>query len=394
MRLPRKAAATGLCISVILCISCVEAATPPPANANQKQQARHGQLDEKELSKQTVTQSDKPASVKSHDATKQREPPPDSLPSGDSAKQENIAPLQQPKPARSSNANERPEEQTQEDFDDDVRTPRRADPDAHVSSGSGKVSSDNRDIPQQETPTPKSIKQDAVKTDRAELETPTHVDAPASSNPIESEHLKGDEGIQEGTGIEPHGEQSDDDVADDLSDLSSDSGDAKDTVAGGNAPDQEPATIENDHLYISKLHEHLFDEPDIDAGNPDLLDNRRMQHRTAIYKSMGLTDPVNYDKFNMDDVAEIFTKKSRDGTLRTIVLMHPEPSGRRTMYIYRQRMLDSGDVYQESEEYSDVVPQFVPTEKEAEGRTCYVHLWHFSNWFSEGSSYPKTKSLQ
>ena len=379
MRLPRKAAAAGLCISVILCISCVEATTPPPANANQKQQASHGQLDVKEQSKETVTHSDKPASVQSHDATKQRESLPDSLPSGDSAKQENIAPLQQPKPARSGDANEGLAEQTQEDFDDGVRTPRRADPDAPVSPGSGKeqVSSDNREIPQQETPPPKNIKQDAVKTDSAKLETPTHVDEPVGSNPIESVHLKGDEGIQEGAGTEPHGKQSDDDVDDGLSDLSSDSGDAKDTVTGGDVLHQEPATIENDHLYISKLHEHLFDEPDIDAGNPDLLDNRRMRHRATIYKSMGLTDPVDYKKLNMDDVAEIFTKKSRDGSLRTIVLMHPEPSGRRTMYIYRQRMLDSGDVWQESEEYSDVVPQFVPTEKEAEGRTCYVHSFVF-----------------
>ena len=387
-------------------MSCVEATTPPPANANQKQQASHGHLEEKEQSKQTVTLSDKPASVHSHDATKQHESPPDSLPSGDSAKQEHIAPLQQPKPARSGDANEGQEEQAHEDIDDGVRTPRRADPEAPVSSGSGKeqvskeqvskeqVSSDNREIPQQESPTPKSIKEDTVKTDSAKLETPTHVDEPASSNPIEGVHLKGDEGIQEGAGTEPHGKQSDDDIDDDLSDLSSDSGDAKDTVAGGNAPDQEPATIENDHLYISKLHEHLFDEPDIDAGNPDLLDNRRMRHRTAIYKSMGLTDPVDYKNLNNDDVAEIFTKKSRDGTLRTIVLMHPEPSGRRTMYIYRQRMLDSGDVYQESEEYSDVVPQFMPTEKEAEGRICYVNFCVSITGFQKEVVTLKLKCLQ
>lgn len=389
MRQPRRAVTVALC--VLLCVSCVEADKPPQEKANQGQQASNRQTSEQEQSKQTGTQSGSPppVSATSHDATQQQKvqesPPSETVVSRGGKVQENsqhrsaaekVNPSQQPKPVGSGDKKEGVVQQNI--HQDGVRTPRGAPSDAHVNSGATKeqASLENRKVPQQETPspTPKTPNQE-VKTESTDVgETPTHVKESTVDNtmqqPAETDskaHVKGDEGLQKDVGTEPNKMQSDDDTDDGLLDILTDSDDVTNSDAGGDVQHKE--IFESDHRYLTKLHENLLEEPDIIAGNPDLADTMRIAQRREIYKSMGLIDPIPYEHFDMDEVAEIFTKKSKDGTLRTIMLFHPEPSGRRKMHIYRQRMLEGGDVWQDSEEYSEILPQFAP-DKTEQGRVC------------------------
>ena len=153
----------------------------------------------------------------------------------------------------------------------------------------------------------------------------------------------------------PHVDPLNDDADDGLSDLESDDEEAKTSDIGSTTGNVQEKRTEDDHRYIRNFRERLLnEEPDIDAGNPDLSDPKRFAHRHAVYKSMGVIDPIDYGQIDLDSVTDIFTKRSEDGTLRTIVLFHPEPSGRRKMHIHRQRVLDSGDVWEDVEEHYEI----------------------------------------
>ena len=165
-----------------------------------------------------------------------------------------------------------------------------------------------------------------------------------------------------------------DDADDGLSDLESDDEEAKTSDVGSTTGNLHAKRTEDDHRYIRNFREQLLsEEPDIDAGNPDLSDPKRFAHRHAVYKSMGVIDPINYGQIDLDSVTDIFTKRSEDGTLRTIVLFLPEPSGRRKMHIHRQRVLDSGDVWEDVEEHYEI--EVAPDDmKQGMGCRFVLHL--------------------
>ena len=155
----------------------------------------------------------------------------------------------------------------------------------------------------------------------------------------------------------PHVESLNDDADDGLSDIDSDDEEAQISDGGsttGTVHQKRTALHDDDHRYIRNFRKQLLEEPDIDAGNIDLSDPKRFAHRHTVYKSMGLIDPIDYGQLDLDLVSDIFTKRSEDGTLRTIVLFLPEPSGRRKMHIHRQRILDSGDVWEDFEEHYEI----------------------------------------
>ena len=177
----------------------------------------------------------------------------------------------------------------------------------------------------------------------------------ASQNKKERATLDNRQVLQQET-APPHGDPLNDDADDGLSDLESDDEvQAKTSDIGSTTDNVHAKRTEDDHRYIRNFREQLLsEEPDIDAGNPDLSDPKRFAHRHAVYKSMGVIDPIDYGQIDLDSVTDIFTKRSEDGTLRTIVLFLPEPSGRRKMHIHRQRVLDSGDVWEDVEEHYEI----------------------------------------